>query len=35
MRTAFINRRQRPFGQTPHQPDIVVRTMKELADVMV
>jgi 2-haloacid dehalogenase len=21
MRTAFIDRRQRPFGQTPHQPD--------------
>jgi 2-haloacid dehalogenase len=35
MRTAFINRRQRPFGTTPHQPDILVRTMKDLADVMV
>jgi len=35
MRTAFINRRRRPFGQAPHQPDIVVHTMKELADVMV
>jgi 2-haloacid dehalogenase len=35
MRTAFINRRQRPFGITPHQPDILVRTMKDLADVMV
>jgi 2-haloacid dehalogenase len=35
MRTAFIDRRQRPFGITPHQPDIRVRTMKDLADVMV
>jgi 2-haloacid dehalogenase len=35
MRTAYINRRGMPFGQTPHQPDIVVPTMKELADLMV
>jgi 2-haloacid dehalogenase len=35
MRTAFIDRRRRPFGITPHQPDIIVRTMTELADVMV
>ncbi len=35
MRTAFIDRRGRPFGQTPHQPDIVVRNMGELADLMV
>jgi 2-haloacid dehalogenase len=35
MRTAFIDRRQRPFGITPHQPDILVRTMKDLADAMV
>jgi 2-haloacid dehalogenase len=35
MRTAFIDRRQRPFGVTPYQPDILVRTMTELADVMV
>jgi 2-haloacid dehalogenase len=35
MRSAFIDRRQRPFGHTPHQPDILVRTMTELADVMV
>jgi 2-haloacid dehalogenase len=34
MRTAFIDRRQRPFGTTPHQPDIRVRTMTELADTM-
>jgi len=35
MRTAFIDRRQRPFGQTQHQPDILVRTMTDLADLMV
>jgi 2-haloacid dehalogenase len=35
MRTAFIDRRRRPFGQTPHQPDLLVPTMKELADVML
>lgn len=35
MRTAFIDRRQRPFGITPHQPDVLVRTMKDLADIMV
>lgn len=32
MATAFINRRDRPFERTPYQPDIVVRTMKDLAD---
>jgi 2-haloacid dehalogenase len=35
MRSAFIDRRRRPFGMTPHQPDILVRSMTELADVMV
>jgi 2-haloacid dehalogenase len=35
MRTAFINRRERPFERTPHQPDIIVRTIGELADTMV
>ncbi|HUD61291.1 MAG TPA: haloacid dehalogenase type II, partial [Acetobacteraceae bacterium] len=24
MRTAFVDRRQRPFGDTPHQPDLLV-----------
>ena len=33
--TAFIDRRQRPFGHTPHQPDIVVKDFKELADVLI
>lgn len=35
MRSAFIDRRKRPFGGTPHQPDIWVDDMKSLADVMV
>lgn len=35
MRTAFIDRRSRPFGITPHQPDILVPSMKDLADAMV
>lgn len=35
MRTAMINRRDRPFEQTPHTPDLTVATMTELADVMV
>ena len=35
MRTAFIDRRSRPFGETPHQPDILVPSMKDLADAMV
>jgi 2-haloacid dehalogenase len=35
MRSAFIDRRRRPFGITPHQPDILVKSMTELADVMV
>jgi 2-haloacid dehalogenase len=35
MRTAFINRRERPFERTPHQPDITVRTMQDLADAIV
>src|SRR4030095_8496273 len=35
MRTAFIDRRRRPFGGPPHQPDLVVPDMKSLADMMV
>jgi 2-haloacid dehalogenase len=34
MRTAFIDRRRRPFGITPHQPDLVVPSMRELADAL-
>jgi 2-haloacid dehalogenase len=32
MRTAFIDRRKRPFGETPHQPDVIVKDFAELAD---
>ena len=31
MRTVFIDRRKRPFGQTPHQPDLIVADFAELA----
>jgi 2-haloacid dehalogenase len=34
MHTAFIDRRKRPFGMTPHQPDILVADMQGLADVL-
>jgi 2-haloacid dehalogenase len=34
MKTAFIDRRSRPFGETPHQPDLLVPTMKDLADAI-
>ncbi|KDC80513.1 haloacid dehalogenase, type II [Bordetella bronchiseptica MBORD635] len=35
MHSAFIDRRKRPFGGTPHQPDLWVDDMKSLADTMV
>ena len=35
MHTAFIDRRKRPFGTSPYQPDIVVGSMSELADIIV
>jgi 2-haloacid dehalogenase len=35
MRTAFIDRRSRPFGVTPHQPDILVSSIKDLAEAIV
>jgi 2-haloacid dehalogenase len=35
MKTAFIDRRSRPFGETPHQPDILVPSMIDLADAIV
>ena len=34
MHTAFIDRRQRPFGMTPYQPDIIVADMQGLADML-
>lgn len=35
MHTAFIDRRRRPFGRTPYQPDLRVGDMAALADLMV
>lgn len=32
MQSAFIDRRSRPFGQTPHQPDGIFKSMADLAD---
>jgi 2-haloacid dehalogenase len=31
----MINRRNRPFEETPHKPDVAVETMKDLADAIV
>ena len=31
---AFIDRCKRPFGQTPHQPDLIAADMGELAELM-
>ena len=35
MRSAFIDRRKRPFGATPHQPDLVVADFSGLAAALV
>jgi len=35
MHTAFIDRRKRPFGGTPYQPDLWVDDMTSLTDLMV
>ena len=34
MRTAFIDRRRRPFGRWPHQPDAIVASITALADLL-
>ncbi len=34
MRTAFIDRRKRPFGETPHVPDLIVEDFQALADAL-
>jgi 2-haloacid dehalogenase len=34
MRTVFIDRRRRPFARWPYQPDLIVSSMTELADLM-
>ena len=31
MRSAFIDRRRRPFGETPHAADVIVANFSELA----
>ncbi len=35
MQAAYIDRRKRPFGDTPHQPDIIVADFAELAEVLL
>ena len=35
MRTAFIDRRRRPFGETQYEPDLFVASMTALADALV
>ena len=35
MRAAYIDRRRRPFGQTPYQPDLVVPDFEALAHALV
>ena len=34
MRAAFVNRRKRPFGDWPYQPDLVVGDFSELAELL-
>ncbi|WP_428491566.1 haloacid dehalogenase type II [Rhodopila sp.] len=34
MATVFIDRRRRPFARWPYQPDLIVSSMTELADLM-
>ncbi|MBL6455702.1 haloacid dehalogenase type II [Belnapia sp. T6] len=34
MRAAFIDRRRRPFAQWAYQPDLIVKSMTELADLL-
>jgi 2-haloacid dehalogenase len=34
MRTVFVDRRRRPFARWPHQPDLIVKDMTELAGLM-
>lgn len=34
MKAGFVNRRRRPFGETPYEPDLVVPDFKALADAL-
>ena len=33
-RSVFIDRRQRPFGESPFQPDLIVKNFDELSDIL-
>ena len=33
-RSVFIDRRQRPFGESPFQPDLIVKNLDELSDIL-
>jgi 2-haloacid dehalogenase len=35
MRTAFVDRRRRPFGNATYPPDLIVGSFRELADIVV
>lgn len=35
LRAVFVNRRRRPFEDTPHRPDLIVETLTELADLLI
>lgn len=35
IRAAFIDRRKRPFGGSPHQPDLIAASFVELADALL
>lgn len=35
MRTCYVNRRKRPFGDWPYQPDLEVRDFRELAETLL
>jgi 2-haloacid dehalogenase len=34
MRTAFVDRRRRPFGNPKYPPDVIVKDFAELAEVL-
>ena len=34
MQTVFIDRRKRPFGDWPYQPDLIIEDFKSLAEVL-
>ena len=35
LRTAFVDRRRRPFGETPHQPDLIVSDFTVVSAVIL